>query len=82
LRQNSRDEGRSRGDEGGSIELRLPEGCDWFIWRLLVDERMKVRSEAELEAEWSIDDVVMAHGVLDAIDAAEAEARRRADRSD
>ncbi len=41
---------------------------------------MKVASVAELERDWSIDDGQDAHDVLDAIEHAEAEARRRAER--
>lgn len=40
---------------------------------------MKVASVAELEREWSIDDGWDAHDVLDAIEYAEGEARRRAE---
>lgn len=39
---------------------------------------MKVHSEEEIEREWSCDDLLMGHDVLDALDAAEAEGRRRA----
>jgi hypothetical protein len=37
-----------------------------------------VRSEAELDADWSIDDVAIAHELLDELDFVEAKARREA----
>jgi hypothetical protein len=37
-----------------------------------------VRSLAELESDWTIDDMQLAHEVLDELDRAEAEGRRRA----
>jgi len=39
---------------------------------------MSIRDEAELEARWSLEDLQRAHEVLDAIEAAEAEAYERA----
>jgi polysaccharide deacetylase 2 family uncharacterized protein YibQ len=37
---------------------------------------MKVASPADLERDWSIDDVQDAHEILDALDVAEATARK------
>lgn len=39
---------------------------------------MSVRSLAELEEDWSVDDIEEAHEMLDAIEHAEADARQRA----
>ena len=39
---------------------------------------MNIRDEAELDERWSLDDLQRAHEVLDAIEAAEAEAYERA----
>jgi len=45
---------------------------DWFIWRIVVAERFKA-SLAEIEGAWSLDDLVDAHALLDALEAARPE---------
>ena len=52
--------------------------CRWFTDRLLVSERLKVSSRAELDRDWSADDIIAAHALLDALEAAEARAMEKA----
>jgi hypothetical protein len=52
---------------------------DWFLERILVSERYTV-SRRELETYWTIEDVLSAHQVLDAIDEAHERARIKAER--
>ena len=46
-------------------------------WRLLTHETLSV-SLAELDTQWCLDDVLKAHDVLDAIEAAQARMRAEA----
>lgn len=60
------------------MKVELPEQADWFKWRLLTSQDLHV-SLREFETHWSWLDAWEAHRVLDAIEAARAEARRRAE---
>jgi hypothetical protein len=42
---------------------------------------VKVASFADLERDWSVEDVVMMNGILDALDQAEGDARREAEKA-
>ena len=64
-----------RHSDGGS-DFNLPERCSWRLWRLLVSEHFRVASIADLERDWSIDDVAIANELLDEFEYLEAEARK------
>jgi hypothetical protein len=53
------------GEEG---TFAVPADCDWFIWRLLLSERLKVSSPEDLDLHWTYTDMVEAHEMLDAIE--------------
>lgn len=46
---------------------------DWFFWRIVTSDKIRV-GLVEIETQWTIDDVLDAHLVLDALESAEAEA--------
>ena len=41
---------------------------------------MKVQSRADLERDWSVEEVAVAHDILDALDLADSEARKAAEK--
>lgn len=54
----------------------MPEGEEWLLWRLFLHPKVK-ETQIEIENEWDLDRVVRTHDVLDAIEAAEAQAREQ-----
>jgi hypothetical protein len=71
------EEARPRDDR--AITVHFPVGTLWVIDRLLFSERLKVASRAELERDWSMEDVMLVNAQLDAFEKAEALARKRAE---
>lgn len=59
--------------------MNLPDGVDWWHWRLLTSPKLRVRDMRDLER-WSIDEAVAAHAVLDELERLEEQARRDAER--
>ncbi len=57
------------------MSVPLPVDIDWELWRLLTDPRVHA-SKREIEEEWTLDDVLDAHAVLDAKDHADWLANR------
>ncbi len=51
----------------------MPEGADWFIWRLVVHPRIQ-ESKQDIEENWTLEEVEIAHQVLDALEEAEEKA--------
>lgn len=62
-----------------SRKLELSEEVDWWIWRIVTSDRIR-GDLISIQTEWSIDDVLDAHFVLNAFAEAEADAEREADR--
>jgi hypothetical protein len=62
----------------------VPDGVDWDVHRVLTSGKYPGASLAEIRDMWTIDDLLDAHDVIDALEAAEAdaviEARRGAER--
>ena len=50
-----------------SVTVNIPAGLDWFVWRVLTHERNRA-SLAEVENEWSLDDLLTAHLAFDVHD--------------
>jgi len=69
------DRGRGAGRSEG-VELRIPDGVAWPIHRVAVSRRYS-DSLHVIETEWSLADVWRANAVLDAIEDAEQEQRKR-----
>lgn len=55
--------------------LHLPEGVEWYEWRLTTDKRIGNPSPPALDG-WSFMDGVNAHAVLDELDRVESEQRK------
>lgn len=68
---------RPPASEGESV--KLPNGVEWAIWRLVTHERAP-GTLTEIERDWSVADVFDANAVLDAFELAEYNARKRAER--
>ena len=54
----------------------MPEGLDWEIWRIISSPRFSVPSPATILTEWSMEDLVDAHLVLDLFDLLEEKAAK------
>ncbi len=55
--------------DAGKVTVKIPGHIDWWIWRLLTSEHLKV-TMGELERDWSFSDTLDAHDILDAFAAA------------
>jgi hypothetical protein len=51
--------------------VRIPAGVEWRTWRPV---HARLATRVEVATQWSIDDVLDANAILDAFDAAEAQA--------
>ena len=53
----------------GSSTFLLPDGIDYFVWRLLLSDKLKgPRDLIELDDRWTYPDMLDAHAMLDAIE--------------
>lgn len=59
--------GGLRRPKPGGITVAIPEGLDWFLWRVLTHERNR-STLAEIETHWSLSDLLDAHLALDVHD--------------
>ena len=54
----------------------MPPGVDWFIWRLVSSPKLHGVTWESVHTSMSFDDLVAGHDLLDALEFAEALARR------
>lgn len=54
----------------------MPEGVDWEIFRILTSQRFSVTSPSQILNEWTLEELVDAHLVLDMFEELEARAAR------
>ena len=72
---------------GEGVAVTVPEGLDWFVWRVLTHTRAPSKSLIEIQERWSLDDLLDANVALDVWDELEAasqaalEAKQRAQRA-
>ena len=78
FRRTARANRRIRKDDPNAVRTEFPEHVDWGIWRIV---HGGLATLGELAAVWSFEDVMTAHDLLDTIDAAEYEARKKAEES-
>lgn len=57
--------------QAGFSTFSLPEGIDYFLWRLTLSDKLKIGAPADLDR-WSYTDMLDAHAMLDAIEDAVA----------
>ena len=66
----------------GMSSFALPEGIDYFLWRLMLSDKLKGPTDlVEMDERWTYPDMLDAHAMLDSIDdamAREAAAREAA----
>ena len=58
-----------------SIQIDIPDGIDWEIWRIVASDKIQV-SLIEIQTQWSVDDMWQAHEVLDMYQELEARAHK------
>jgi hypothetical protein len=56
------------------VTIKIPDGVDWFAWRVLTSPKMTV-SLHEMSEFWSFEDLFHANDLLDVLE--EAETRKR-----
>lgn len=62
---------------GNGERLKLPKDVDWFFWRLATHPKLR-DGLATIHNDWTYEDCLHAHDVLDALETAEERAHRRA----
>lgn len=66
-------------DIGQRVDLVLPPGVSWFIWRPVVEGKASLR---EIETEYTLVDLWKLNKVMDAVNEAERELAARAERAE